>query len=421
MSKGKKLSLVTKIMIGLILGIIVGLFFTSIPKVAVTYIKPFGDLFLNLIKMLIVPLVFSSLVIGASSCGDVKKVGRIGVKTLVYFFVTTAIAIVIGLFLADTIKPGVGITLTAASTAVKQTKSPTIVQTLLNIVPTNPIDSMAKGDMLPIIFFAMVTGIAALYIGDKGKPYLSICNSVAEIMYKLTGVIMNFAPYGVFALIVPVIAQNGPKILLPLLKLIIVCYLGFIIHAFIVYSFSVKAFSKITIKEFFKGAAGPTALAFSLSSSSGTLPLTIKTAREKFGVSDGVANFVLPLGATINMDGTAIYQGVCAIFIAQVYGIPMPLGKQITIVLTALLASIGTAGVPGAGLMMLMMVLTSVGLPLEGAALVAGIDRILDMGRTAINVTGDVAGSIVVAATEGELNYEKASIKNPQNGAKLQG
>lgn len=416
MSK-KKMSLVTKIMIGLILGVIVGLLFVPAPKIATTYIKPIGTLFLNLIKMTIVPLVFASLVVGAASIGDVKKLGRIGGKTMIYFFATTAIAILIGLILANVFKPGVNVTLVQGAQQ-KATEAPSLVQTLLDIVPTNPVDALAKGNMLQIIFFALFTGVGATYIGEKGQPYLKFCESLAEIMYKITEVIMNLAPYGVFALIVPVIATNGPKVLLPLMKLIVVCYLGFILHAIIAYSFSVRAFSKISPLEFFKGASPATAIAFSTSSSSGTLPITIKTVRETFGVSEGIASFVLPLGTTINMDGTAIYQGVCAIFIAQAYGIPLTIGQQVTILLTALLASVGTAGVPGAGFMMLMMVLSSVGLPLEGAALIAGIDRVLDMGRTAVNVTGNVAASIVVGATEGELNYGNASIKNKNNSAK---
>nr|WP_204599210.1 dicarboxylate/amino acid:cation symporter [Clostridium pascui] len=405
------MSLVTKIMIGLILGVIVGLFFTSSPKFASDYIKPIGTLFLNLIKMTIVPLVFASLVIGAASVGDIKKLGRIGGKTILYFFLTTGVAIAIGLVLANVFKPGVGVKLIAGAQP-KVNQAPSLIQTLIDIIPTNPIDALVKGNMLQIIFFAIFTGVSATYIGEKGEVYLKFCNSLAEIMYKITEMIMNLAPYGVFALIVPVIAANGPKVLLPLIKLILVCYAGFILHSILVYSLSIKAFSKISPAEFFKGVSGPAALAFSTSSSSGTLPLTIKTVMEKFGVSEGIASFVLPLGATINMDGTAIYQGVSAIFIAQVYGIALTPGQQITVLLTALLASIGTAGVPGAGFMMLMMVLSSVGLPLEGAALIAGIDRILDMGRTSVNVIGDVAGSIVVGATENEIDYDKAYIKN---------
>lgn len=405
----KKMSLVTKIMLGLVLGVAVGLAFVSNPGIANTYIKPFGTLFLNLIKMTIVPLVFASLVVGAASIGDVKKLGRIGGKTMVYFFVTTALAILIGLVAANIFKPGVGISLAGAA-AQEATKAPSIIQTFLDIIPTNPVDAMVKGNMLQIIFFAVFSGVAATYIGEKGQPYVKICDSVAEIMYKITEVIMGLAPYGVFALIVPVIASNGPKVLLPLIKVILVCYVAFFLHALLTYSFAVKIWSKISIGQFFKGASPATAIAFSTSSSAGTLPVTLRIVQKVFGVSESIASFVLPLGTTINMDGTAIYQGVCAVFIAQAYGIPLTIGQQITILLTATLASIGTAGVPGAGFMMLMMVLSSVGLPLEGAALIAGIDRILDMGRTAVNVTGNVSAAIVIGATEGELDYENATI-----------
>ena len=399
------MKLVTKIMIGMGAGVLVGLAFTTNPTIAVTYIKPIGTLFLNLIKMTIVPLVFASLVVGASSIGDTKKLGRIGGKTMIFFFVTTAIAIIIGLFLANILKPGIGLSLTLpAETSKIATKAPSLAKTLLDIVPPNPLMGLGKGNMLQIIFFALVLGVGATKIGEKGEAFLKVCDSLAEIMYKLTEMIMSLAPYGVFALIVPVISENGPSVLLPLLKVIGVVYLGFIIHSIAAYSFSVTTFAKISPITFFKKVSPATILAFSTSSSAGTLPLTMGIVKKKFGVSDGISSFVLPLGTTINMDGTAIYQGVCAMFIAQAYGIHLGPAQQLTILLTALLASIGTAGVPGSGFMMLMMVLSSVGLPLEGAALIGGIDRILDMGRTAVNVTGNAAASIVVAASEGELS-----------------
>ncbi|KEI07494.1 dicarboxylate/amino acid:cation symporter [Clostridium botulinum] len=403
------MKLVTKIMIGMGAGVLVGLAFTTNPAIAATYIKPIGTLFLNLIKMTIVPLVFASLVVGASSIGDTKKLGRIGGKTMIFFFITTAIAIIVGLFLANILKPGIGLSLNLpAETSKTVTKAPSLAKTLLDIVPPNPLMGLGKGNMLQIIFFALVLGVGATKIGKKGEAFLKVCDSLAEIMYKLTEMIMSLAPYGVFALIVPVIAENGPSVLLPLLKVIGVVYLGFIIHSVIAYSFSVTTFAKISPLTFFKKVSPATILAFSTSSSAGTLPLTMGIVKKKFGVSDGISSFVLPLGTTINMDGTAIYQGVCAIFIAQAYGIHLGPAQQLTILLTALLASIGTAGVPGSGFMMLMMVLSSVGLPLEGAALIGGIDRILDMGRTAVNVTGNAAASIVVAASEGELSEPSA-------------
>lgn len=393
----------TKILIGLVAGIVVGFFLTGAPEIATVFIKPFGTLFINLIKMIIVPLVFSSLIVGATSMGDPKKIGRIGGKTVVYYLVTTAIAISIGLLLGTVIAPGKGLAMPAAAETAA-VESPALVDTLLNIIPKNPLAGLVEGQMLQIIAFALFLGIAAVMLkDDKGRPFINFFESLAEVMYKITALIMSLAPYGVFALIVPVVATNGPSVLLPLIKVIFAVYLGCAIHAVLVYSSAVKFFAKMSPLKFFKGIAPATVTAFSTSSSSGTLPVTIRASRDNLGVSESIASFVLPLGATINMDGTALYQGVCALFVAQVYGITLTAGQLGTIVLTATLASIGTAGVPGAGLIMLTIVLQAVGLPLEGIALIAGIDRVLDMARTAINVTGDGSAAVVIAATEGEL------------------
>ncbi len=402
--KGKKMSMTTKILVGLILGVIVGFFFMGSPDIAETYIKPFGTLFLNLIKMIIVPLVLSSLVVGTASVGDVTKLGRIGIKTIVYFLVTTAIAVAIGLILGNVIQPGVGLTLALPEGAeVKAGEIPSIADTLLNIIPTNPIEAMVNANMLQVIAFALFLGIGITMIGEKGKPLYSFFDSLAEVMYSITSIIMQYAPIGVFALMVPVVAENGPKVLLPLLKVVIAVYLGCIIHSIAVYSLSVKIFAGMSPKHFFKGIFEAAMVAFTTSSSSGTLPVTMRNAQENLGVPQSIASFVLPLGATINMDGTALYQGVCALFIAQIYGVNLTIGQQLTVILSATLASIGTAGVPGAGFIMLTMVLQSVGLPIEASALIAGIDRILDMIRTSINIVGDASCSVVVAATEGEL------------------
>lgn len=397
-----KLNLTTKIFIGLLLGIIVGLFFTSSPEAAATYIKPFGDLFLNLIKMIIVPLVLSSLVVGAASTGDVKKLGRIGIKTVVFYLLTTAFAVILGLFLGNILNPGLGMTM---PTDVKPDPAniPSIADTLLNIIPTNPIQAMADANMLQIIAFALFIGVGITLIGDKGQPALKFFESLAEISYKIVGIIMSYAPIGVFGLIVPVVAVNGPSVLLPLLKVILAVYVGVALHAAVVYSSLVYGFAKMSPFKFFKGASPAMIVSFTTASSSGTLPVSMDSAEKNLGVPKSISSFVLPLGATINMDGTALYQGVCALFVAQVFGISLTLSQQLTIVLTATLASIGTAGVPGAGLIMLTMVLQSVGLPLEGIALIGGIDRVLDMARTCLNVTGDIAASVVIAATEGEL------------------
>ena len=399
----KKLSLTTKIFLGLFLGIIVGLLLTSNSNIATTYIKPFGTLFLNLIKMLIVPLVFSSLIVGTASVGDVKSLGRIGGKTLAYYLMTTAFAVVLGLILGNVLVPGQGLSIPVNVETTAQ-EAPSIVDTLLNIIPSNPLKSLVDGSMLQIIVFAIFLGIGATAVKEElGKPFINFFNSLAEIMYKITEIVMKFAPIGVFGLITPVVAENGPSVLLPLIKVIIAVYLGCILHAAIVYSSLLKVLANYNPIKFFKGIVSPAITAFSTSSSSGTLPVTMKAAKENLGVSDKIASFVLPLGATVNMDGTALYQGVCALFIAQVYGLNLSIGQMVTIVLTATLASIGTAGVPGAGMIMLTIVLESVGLPLEGIALIAGIDRVLDMARTCINVVGDLSAAVVVAKSEGEL------------------
>jgi len=401
----KKLSLTTKIFVGLALGIIVGLFLQTAPDIANNYIKPFGTLFLNMIKLVIVPLVFSSLVVGTCSLDDVRKLGRIGGKTMAYYMLTTAFAVTIGLVLANITNVGGGYSIPTDAT-VEIAAAPNVIETLLNIIPSNPLKALVDGNMLQIIAFAIIIGIGIIGIGEKGKVLLNFFDSFAEVMYKIIGAVMKFAPIGVFALITPVVAVNGPTVLLPLLKLIIVVYAGCIIHVVLTYSSTVSLFAKVSPLKFFKGIAPAMVFSYTTASSSGTLPITMKRAEENLGVPKSISSFVLPLGATINMDGTAIYQGICAIFIAQVYGIDLSIGAQLTIILTATLASIGTAGVPGAGMIMLGMVLQSVGLPMEGIALIAGVDRILDMMRTCVNVTGDASCALIIAATEGELDRE---------------
>jgi len=399
----KNMKLTTKIFIGLISGIIVGMFLQGAPDIAQNYIKPFGTLFINMIKMIIVPLVFSSLIVGAASIGDPKSLGRIGGKTLVYYLVTTAIAVTIGLVLATILKPGAGLII-PIDAAAKSVETPSIITTLLNIIPRNPLKGLVDGNILQVIAFALFLGVGCTVLPEeKSAPFVNFFDSLAEIMYKITAFIMEVAPYGVFALIVPVVSQYGLDVLKPLSMVILAVYIGVALHTIITYSTAVRIFAKISPMKFFKGVAPAAVTAFSTTSSSGTLPVTIRSVRENLGVSEKIASFVLPLGATINMDGTALYQGVCALFLAQVYGIDLSVGQLMTIVLTATLGSIGTAGVPGAGLIMLTLVLQSVGLPLEGLVLIAGIDRILDMARTSVNVIGDASCAVIIAATEGEL------------------
>lgn len=401
----KKIGLLSQILIAFVIAIILG----AIVGPSIEVVKPLGDLFLRLIKFIIVPLVLASLVVGVAGTGDIKRIGRMGGITFVYYIVTTAIAVTIGLVLANIFKPGSGLNMTLTSETAEPTATPKIVDTLLGIIPTNPIASLVETNMLQIIFFALFIGIAIAMLGEKAKTVYNFFDEFAEIMYKITNIVMKTAPIGVFGLIAPIVGQYGISVLLPLIKLILVVYVGCILHAVLVYSSSVKYFANQGPLKFFKGIAPASLVAFSTSSSSGTLPITMKSTEENLGVSKKVSSFVLPLGATINMDGTALYQGVCVLFIAQFMGIELSITQQLLIVLTATLASIGTAGVPGAGLIMLTMVVTAVGLPLEAIALVAGVDRILDMIRTSLNVTGDASAAVVVNALEEKRDLKASS------------
>ncbi len=400
--------LATKIFIGLILGVVVGLLMQGAQEFAVTYIKPFGDLFIRLIMMIIVPLVLSTLIMGAATTGNVKKLSRMGGKTIAFYLATTGIAVSIGVLLANIFKPGKGLTL-PVDAVYSGREAPPLIDVFMNVVPRNPFQAMADGSMLQIIVFALFIGVAISLVGKKAEAVKNFFDGFAEVMYKITGIVMQLAPYGVFALIVPVVAANGPSVLLPLAKVIGVMYLAAILHALIVYSLVIKGFTNLKVPEFYKGILPAQLIAFSTCSSGATLPATMKCAQENLGVSKTTASFVLPLGATINMDGSAIYQGVAALFVAQVYALDLTLGQQLTIVLTGTLASIGAAGVPGAGLVILTMVLASVGLPMEGIALIAGIDRILDMARTTLNITGDAVAAVFVDTSEQKHAAAEAS------------
>lgn len=395
----KKLGLASRILVGLLIGVVVGLILQPFPKVAQTYIKPFGDLFLNLIRMIIVPLVLASLVVGTASVENIRKLGRVGAKTIAYYLFTTALAVIIGLIMGNLMQPGSGLTL-PTDAQVTAAKPPSLVSVLLNMVPTNPIKAMVDANMLQIIVFSIFLGIAITLVGERAKVVFNFFDGLAEASYKIVRIIMWYAPIGVFALIVPTVATHGAKVLMPLLKLIIALYIGLAIHAGVVYSLLVKTMGKMNPGEFFKKAAPAMLVAFTTCSSSATLPVTMDVAEKELNVPKSISSFTLPLGATINMDGTALYQGICALFVAQIFGISLSFSQQLAIVLTATLASIGTAGVPGAGLIMLTMVLTSVGLPMEGIALIAGVDRILDMGRTCLNVTGDMVGTLIIHRSE---------------------
>ncbi|WP_252178411.1 dicarboxylate/amino acid:cation symporter [Endozoicomonas sp. 4G] len=396
--KWKTIPLWKKIMTGMVLGLATG--FTMGPEAAM--FKPLGDLFLNAIKMLIVPLVFCSLVSGVTSMNDSSKMGRVALKSIALYLTTGAVAITIGLLIGNFFAPGEGLNLVApAASEVKD--SPSMIDTLVATIPANPIMSMANGEILQIIVFALFVGVAISTLGKKAEPMRKLIESGAEIMYQLTGIVMSFAPYGIFGLMAAVAGENGVDVLLPLAKVIGSVYFGCAFLIYGLYSLFLKA-NGLSPRKFLKATMNVQTVAFSTSSSSGTLPVSLQTGEQKLGLSKSICSFVMPLGATVNMNGTALYQGVCALFIAQAYGIDLTVANYLTIIFTSTLAAVGTAGVPGAGLIMLSLVLTSVGLPVEGVALIAAVDRILDMARTWVNVQGDIMVTSVVARSEGELD-----------------
>lgn len=394
-----RLPLWQQILIGLALGVAAGMAFGADAQL----LAPIGTLFLNAIKMLIVPLVFVSLVAGITSMQDSAKLGRISLKTIVIYLVTTAFAVSIGLLFGALFSPGEGMNMVASGSE-QAKQAPSLVSILVGLVPSNPVTAFAEGNILQIIVFAIALGVSINLIGERGAPAVRLFDALAESFYKLTDLVMRVAPIGVFALTAGVVGSHGAEVLLPLAGVIGVIYLASIAHVLLVYGGLLGLLARLNPLRFFQGIAPALAVAFSTSSSSGTLPVSIECARKNLGVSEGVAGFVLPVGATINMDGTAIYQGVLALFIAQAFGIDLSAGQYAMIILTATLASIGTAGIPGAGLIMLGLVLTAAGLPLEGVALIAGIDRILDMARTTVNVAGDLMTTTLVGRSEQELD-----------------
>jgi len=413
-----KLQLYTKVLIGLLVGVLFGVLANRLGFSAFvfSYIKPIGSAFIRLISMVVVPLVFASLLVGTAGLNDIRKLGRIGAKTVAYYLCTTIIAISIGLLLANTLKPGVGLS-EETRTKLIQSQSeqaeaqidtdrekPTITDILLNIVPTNPVRAFVEGNMLQIIFLALMAGIClSLIPSERNRPVINFFEGINELIIQMVHIIMKLAPYGVFALISAVVADFGLGILFILFKYSLVVIAGLILHVTIVYSSAIKIFSKQKIGTFFRGIRPAQLIAFSSASSSATLPVTMECTEKNLGVPAQIASFALPLGATINMDGTALYQGVSAVFIAQFYYMDLTVAQQLTIVLTAVLASIGTAGTPMAGVITLAIVLKSIGVPLEGIAIIMGVERILDMCRSVVNVTGDASCAVVVASSESEL------------------
>lgn len=402
-SKSSSMGLAMQMLIGLVLGVIVGMFLDS--QFAATYVKPFGDLFIRLIRMVVVPLVFATLVAGAAGISDVSKLGRVAIKTLVIFMVTSAIAVIFGLLIANIIDPGIGLTLSTEGLKAAQVKAPSFVQTLLDIVPINPMEAFAKGSILQIIFFAIMFGFCLNFLGEKGKPVYHFFDIVGNLMIHMTQVVMRYAPIGVFALMAVVVSQHGLAVLLPLGKLILASFIATALLVILIYIPIVMFIIRIPVGQYFKGIFEPWLIAFTTCSSAAAMAANLLASR-RLGATNSIASFAVPLGNTINMNGTAVYMGVCAVFAAQIYNLPLTLGDQVIVVITGVLAAVGTAGVPGAGLIMSTLVFTQIGIPLEVIALIAGVDRILDMIRTSINVVGDSTTALMVSRMEGELGSE---------------
>ena len=414
--KKKKLSLTTVIFIALLLGAITGLVLNlwvpagfvrdQVFVEGIFYV--FGQGFIRLMQMLVVPLVFCSLVCGSMAIGDTKKLGKVGVKTMGFYLLTTAIAVSVAIFIAFCINPGVGLYMgtmeTAEAVSVEKTS---FAETLLNIIPTNPIAALANGEMLPLILFALIIGVILAHRGERADTVANFFSQFNDIMMDMTTGVMKLAPIGVFCLIARTFAGLGLDAFLPLLKYMGAVLLALAVQCLVVYQVFLKVFTGLSPIKFLKKFAPVMAFAFSTATSNATIPLSIDTLHRKMGVSKKISSFTIPLGATINMDGTAIMQGVAVVFAAQAFHIDLTMADFLTVIATATLASIGTAGVPSVGLITLSMVFNSVGLPVEAIGLIMGIDRILDMTRTAVNITGDAVCTAIVAKQDGALDRTK--------------
>ena len=402
----KKLSLPMQILIALISGIVVGilLYALGLADVATNYLKPFGDIFVNLLKFIVVPVVLLSMIDGILSMSDMRKVGSVGIKTLLYFLCTTAIACVIGLIFASIFNSaGLFPVLDAKSATYEAKEFGGFMNTLVDIFPTNMWQSFSSANMLQVIVIALFFGGSILAAGERGKLAADIVSSFYAVIEKLMGFIISLAPIGVFTYMAWVVATQGSEILLSLLLVIICAYLGYIAHAVVVYSMSAKLFADMSPAAFFKGALAAMIFGFTSASSAATLPVS-KECAEKMGADKDIASFVLPLGSTINMDGTAIYQCVATVFLASCANIQLTFGQMVIVVVTATLASVGTAGVSGAGMIMLAMVLETLGIPVSYIGLIVAVDRIFDMGRTCLNITGDITCSLCVTKWENKKN-----------------
>lgn len=397
----KGMGLGSQIMLGMILGFIFGYIF---PSIGIS-LKIVGDIFIRMIKMIVVPLIFSSLIMGIAGTGDFKKLGRLGLKALIWFEAATTVALIIGLTFANVIKPGSGVELTngidASSAQQMAAKTIDLVQTVINIVPTNIIDGMSRGDMLQIVFFSTFFGVAAAAVGPKGELVVNLAQSVAEIMFKFTYYVMRLAPYGVFAMCAYAVGKFGLGMLIPLSKLIFSLYFALLLFLFILFAF-VALVARVNIYHFLRVIKEPAILAFTTTTSESALPVALKNL-EKFGVPKNIATFVLPTGYTFNLDGGTLYSALSLMFIAQLYNVEYSLGQQIMIMITLMLATKGIAAVPGGSFIIVAGTAASLGLPMEGVALLMGVDRILDMARTGCNLIGNCVAAVVVARWEQQL------------------
>jgi len=409
------MNLTLKVLLGMGLGIVVGLFLNlSGLNTSDSFVHEYvvnglfhvvGKMFISALKMLVVPLVFFSLICGVCGIDDIKLLGRVGVKSFVLYLLTTAIAITTAIIMAATFAIGNGVKQISA-VAFTAKESPALSEVLINIIPQNPVAAMANGDMLSIIFFSILVGISILLVGRQASSFVAGAKTANEIMMKMVGIIMAVAPYAVFALIAKAIANLGLDLLFSLISYVLVLAGVLLLHLLFTLALIFKWFAKLNPLVFFKKIRNMQVFAFSTSSSNATIPVTIRTVTKRLGVDNSIASFTVPFGATINMDGTAIMQGVATVFIANVYGVDLGLIEYAIVVLMSVMASIGTAGVPGVGLIMLSMVFTQVGLPLEGIGLVLGVDRLMDMLRTAVNVSGDAVVSCIVAKGENRLDAD---------------
>jgi Na+/H+-dicarboxylate symporter len=418
------MSLTTKVLIGMGAGFLLGVILNALQFQAINthfvsgFLGMIGRMFVNALSMLVVPLVFFSLICGVAGIGDIRILGRVGGKSFGLYLLTTATAIAVAIVMALVVGPGNGFVMEGVETSgVTAREAPSVWETFAAIVPRNPVAAFAGGEMLQIIFYTIILGVAALMLGERSKPFVEACEYMNELMMKVVQIVMAFAPIGVFCLICKTFTEQGIGLFIPVLTYVLVLVAALLLHLFGTLMLYLKVFSGLSPIIFLKKIRPAQIFAFSTASSNATIPVTLRCVTERMGVNNSVASFTVPFGATINMDGTAIMQGVATVFLANVSGIDLGRGGYLTVIAMAVLASIGTAGVPGVGLVMLTMVLSQVGLPLEGIALILGVDRLMDMIRTAVNISGDAVVTTIVAKTEGQIDM--AAYLDPDTGERV--